>query len=57
VQLYNVSPDWRRCHVAALGALGGVDVVDRLGGEAPELEGDHVVLPPYAALWLTRADS
>ena len=57
VQLYNVSPDWQRCHVAALGALAGADVVDRLGGDSPEIEGDQVVLPPYAARWLTRADS
>jgi amylosucrase len=56
VQLYNVSTDHQRCHVSALGPLVGADVVDRLSGERPELDGDTVVLAPYAALWLTRAD-
>ena len=53
VQVYNASPDWQRCDTFALGPLLGRPVVDRLSGEAPEIEGNQLVLPPYAALWLT----
>ena len=54
VQVYNLSPDWQRCQTLALGPLLGVSVVDRLGGAEVEIEGDELVLAPYAALWLTR---
>jgi amylosucrase len=53
VQLYNLSPDEQRCDVSALGPLVGISVVDRLGGDAPELRDGQLVLAPFAALWLT----
>jgi amylosucrase len=53
VQVYNVSEEWQRCDAGVLGLLGGHDLVDRLGDDAPRLEEGQLVLPPYAALWIT----
>ena len=53
VQLYNVSEEWQRVPTWVLGTLAGRAVVDRLEGGTPRVEDDHLVLPPYAALWLT----
>jgi amylosucrase len=55
VQLYNVSEEWQRVPVRVLGTLAGAPVVDRLGDETPRVEDHHLVLPPYAALWLTAS--
>jgi amylosucrase len=53
VQLYNVSPDWQRCDVAALGALHDRALTDHLSGDPLRIEAGQVVLAPYAAVWLT----
>ncbi len=53
VQLYNVSEEWQRCDADILGSLAGRDLVDRLASTAPRIEDGQLVLPPYAALWLT----
>ncbi len=53
VQLYNVSPDWQHCDAGVLGSLRGRDLVDRLGDDVPLIEDGHLVLAPYAAVWLT----
>lgn len=53
VQLYNVSEEWQRVPTWVLGTLDGAAVVDRLGDETPRVEDQHLVLPPYAAVWLT----
>jgi amylosucrase len=54
VQLYNVSEEWQRVPAWILGTLADRAVVDRLEGAAPRVEDDHLVLPPYAALWLAE---
>jgi amylosucrase len=55
VQIYNVSADWQRIDDAVLGTLRLAELVDRLSGDAPQREDGQIVLPPYAALWLTEA--
>jgi amylosucrase len=55
VQLYNVSEEWQRVPTWVLGTLAGRPVVDRLEGDVPRVEDAHLVLPPYAALWLTAS--
>ena len=53
VQLYNVSEDWQRCDVGVLGSLRDRELVEHLGGNVPRFEEWQLVLPPYAAVWLT----
>jgi len=53
VQLYNVSEDWQRCDPRVLGTLRDRELVEHLSGDVPRLEDGQLVLPPYAAAWLT----
>jgi len=53
VQLYNVSEDWQRCDSGVLGSLRDGELVEHLGGDVPRIEDWRLVLPPYAAVWLT----
>jgi len=53
VQLYNVGEDWQRCDPWVLGTLRDRDLVEHLAGDVPRLEDGQLVLPPYAAAWLT----
>jgi amylosucrase len=53
VQLYNVSEDWQRCDPSVLGSLRDHELVEHLGGDVPRVEEWQLVLPPYAAVWLS----
>jgi amylosucrase len=53
VQLYNVSEEWQRCDPRVLGLLADRELVEHLDGEVPRIEDWQLVLPPYAAVWLT----
>ena len=60
VGLYNMTAEqrhvpWSVLHAAGLGH--GLAVLDHLAGGRPvRSEGDHVVLPPCGASWLTDED-
>ncbi len=54
VQVYNVSEEWQRCGADVLGNLAGRDLVDRVSGATPRVEDGQLVLPPFAAVWLTE---
>ena len=53
VQLYNVSEEWQRCDPRVLGSLLDRELAEHLEGEVPRIEDGQLVLPPYAAVWLT----
>jgi amylosucrase len=53
VQLYNVSEDWQRCDPSVLGSLRDHELVEHLTGDVPRVEDWQLVLPPYAAVWLS----
>jgi len=53
VQLYNVSEEWQRCDPSVLGSLRDRELVEHLAGDVPRVEDWQLVLPPYAAVWLS----
>ncbi len=53
VCLFNFSEMWQRLPAQKLRDAGVTGFFDTLGEGKPELQEDHLSLPPYGRLWLT----